>query len=83
VIWGALLLGLWSISTADPTLLVAWWLGQTAELALAGYVIGAALAGRALRSLAIQVGAILVLGAASAVVLQSIGYATAPLTTPR
>jgi hypothetical protein len=83
VIWGALLLGLWSISTADPPLLIAWWLGQTAELALAGYVIGSVLAGRGLRSLGIQVGAVLVLGAASAVVLQSIGYATAPLTTPR
>jgi hypothetical protein len=83
VIWGALLLGLWSISTADPPLLIAWWLGQTAELALAGYVIGSVLAGKGLRSLGIQVGAVLVLGAASAVVLQSIGYATAPLTIPR
>ena len=78
VIWGALVLGLWSISTADPLLLIGWWLGQTVELAVAGYVIGSAMAGARLRNLALLVGAILVLGAASAVLLQSIGYAPAP-----
>ena len=41
--WGALLLGLWSISTADLGLFVGWWLGQTVELALGGLVVGAVL----------------------------------------
>lgn len=39
--WGALVLGLFSISTASPGLLIGWWLGQTIELGLAGFVFGA------------------------------------------
>jgi hypothetical protein len=82
VVWGALVLGLWSISTADPLLLAGWWIGQTLELAFAGYLIGAALAGTRIRLLALQVGAVMVVGAGSAVLLQSLGYAAAPVTTP-
>ncbi len=78
VIWGALVLGLWSISTADVSLLAGWWIGQTAELAVGGLVIGAILGGMRIRSVAWRVGALLVAGAVVAVVLQSIGYATAP-----
>jgi hypothetical protein len=77
VAWGALLLGLWSISTADPVLLAAWWAGQTAEFALGGYVVGSALAGVRLRTLVGIVCAVVALGAASAVILQSVGYAPA------
>lgn len=75
VVWGALLLGLWSISTADPALLAAWWLAQTAELALGGYVVGAALAGVRIRRLVVLATVVIVIGAVTAVVLQSIGYA--------
>jgi hypothetical protein len=78
VIWGALVLGLWSISTADVSLLAGWWIGQTAELAVGGLVIGAILGGMRIRSVAWRVGALLVAGAVVAVALQSIGYATAP-----
>ena len=78
VVWGALLLGLWSISTADPALLAGWWIGQTAELAVGGLVIGSILGGARIRSVAWRVGALVVAGAVVAVVLQSIGYATAP-----
>lgn len=78
VIWGALLLGLWSISTADLKLLAGWWIGQTAELAVGGLVIGSILGGAPIRSVAWRVGALVVAGAVVAVVLQSIGYATAP-----
>ncbi len=77
--WGVVLLGLWSISTADPALLVAWWTGQAVELALGGFVIGSMLGGARLRAVAVRVGALLVVAAASAVVLQSVGYATAPV----
>jgi hypothetical protein len=78
IIWGALVLGLWSISTADVSLLAGWWIGQTAELAVGGLVIGAILGGMRIRSVAWRVGALLVAGAVVAVLLQSIGYATAP-----
>ena len=79
VIWGALVLGLWSISTADPVLLTGWWAGQSVELALGGAIIGSVISGTRLRSLAWRVGALVVVLAISAVVLQSIGYAEAPV----
>ena len=78
VVWGALLLGLWSISTADLSLLAGWWIGQTAELAVGGLVIGSILGGAPTRSVALRVGGLVVAGALVAVVLQSMGYATAP-----
>jgi hypothetical protein len=77
--WGTVMLGLWSISTADPALLVGWWAGQTVELAAGGYVIGSILGGAPLRGVAWRVGLVLVAGAVSAVLLQTIGYATAPV----
>jgi hypothetical protein len=80
VAWGALLLGLWSISTADPLLLAAWWVGQTAQLAVAGFVAGSVLAGARVRSVALGAVAVLLVGALVAVLLQSVGYAPAPIT---
>lgn len=80
-VWGGLLPGLWSISTAGPALLVGWWIGQVAELALAGWVVGSILGGASARSMAWKVGAIVIVGLASAVTLQSIGYANAPVLT--
>jgi len=75
VVWGALALGLFSISTAPVALLVGWWLGQSFELALAGAVIGAALAGAPVRRLLGKVViAVVVLGVAT-VALQSLGFA--------
>jgi hypothetical protein len=79
VTWGALVLGLWSISTASLSLLAGWWIGQTAELAVGGFVVGSAFGGMPLRKLALWVGVIVTVGVAMAVVLQSIGYATAPV----
>jgi hypothetical protein len=40
IAWGSLVLGLYSISTAPPILLLGWFLGQTVELGLAGAVAG-------------------------------------------
>ena len=77
--WGSFVLGLWSISTADPALLVGWWVGQTVELAVGGHVIGSVLGGARLRTMAWRVGLVLAVGAGSAVALQTIGYATAPV----
>ncbi len=77
--WGALLLGMWSISSADPALLAAWWLGQSASMGVAGLVIGLAIGGASRRRLGVVVGVVLVAGVVTAVALQSIGYATAPV----
>ena len=79
VLWGGLVLGLWSISTADPALLAAWWVGQSAELAIGGAVIGALISGTPVRTMARRVAGIVVIGLVIAVVLQSIGYAPAPI----
>ena len=49
--WGSLILGLYSISTASPLLLGAWFLGQTVELGVAGAVAGYGLAERKLSRL--------------------------------
>jgi hypothetical protein len=38
--WGSLVLGLYSIATASPILLLGWLFGQTIELGFAGAVIG-------------------------------------------
>ncbi len=42
VVWGALALGLVSISTISWELATAWWLGQALELGASGAVLGAA-----------------------------------------
>jgi hypothetical protein len=78
VVWGAVLLGLWSISTADFTLLAGWWIGQTVELGVGGLVIGSMLGGARLRGVAWKVAALVVALAALAVILQAVGYAVAP-----
>lgn len=79
VTWGALSLGLWSISTAEPGLLAGWWVGQTIALGVGGFVAGSILAGARLRAVAWKVAAIIIVAAISAVVLQVVGYATAPV----
>ena len=48
--WGALVLGLISISTIPLSLALAWWIGQSVELAVAGAVLGYALAQEELNS---------------------------------
>jgi hypothetical protein len=73
LIWGALVLGLMSISTADLWLLLGWFLGQTCELAIAGMFAGSALGGTRLRRLFIMVVLLIFLSVLVTVVLQSIG----------
>lgn len=79
VIGGALLLGLWSVSTAHPAVLAGWWIAQTVELAIGGAVIGSIRGGVRVRTVAWRVAVLIVIGAISAVVLQTIGYASAPV----
>jgi hypothetical protein len=78
-VWGALLLGMWSITAADPVLLMGWWVGQTVQLAIAGYLIGSRIAGTSLRAVAWSAIGVLVVALVVAVVLQSSGYAAAPV----
>jgi hypothetical protein len=75
VIWGALVIGLYSITTGRPTVLAAWWIGQTIELGLAGAVIGAGEAGAPLRRIWTIVAAAVLVLAAVTIVLQSTGLA--------
>jgi hypothetical protein len=69
-------LGLLSISTASLALLIAWFIGQTVELAIAGLVIGSGLAAKRLSSLTIKVLAFFLAMFVITVILQSIGWAT-------
>lgn len=69
----AFLLGLYSISTASPALLIAWFIASTLEMALAGAIVGSALAGMRLRRLFGIVLAFVVLSAVITILLQSFG----------
>jgi hypothetical protein len=82
VVWGALVLGLYSISTASPSLLIGWWIGQTVELALAGGVLGAVAGGVRLKRVWTVVGAGVLALAAATVALQSLGLAPAMKVMP-
>ena len=77
VVWGALAIGLYSISTARLPLLAGWWIGQAIELGLTGAVLGAAAAGTSLKRIWIGV-ALIALGCfVGTVVLQNLGLAPA------
>jgi hypothetical protein len=75
VVWGALALGLYSISTAGAPLLVAWWLGQSVELGVSGGVIGGIAAGISPRRMLFRVTLIVVVLLVITIVLQSLGVA--------
>lgn len=77
VVWGAMLIGLYSMTTAPPSLLMGWWVGQTAELGLAGAVLGAAAAGSPLKRIWSVVAVAAALLVVAAIVLQSAGLAPA------
>jgi hypothetical protein len=70
---GAFILGLASISTANPSLLLGWFIGQTLELTIAGTVIGAGLAGFRLSRLFGIVLIFVILAFIITIILQSTG----------
>jgi hypothetical protein len=80
--WAAMLLGLWSISTAAAPLLVAWWASQTAELAVGGFVVGSVLGGAPRRRVVSRVAVLLAGAVLLTIVLQTLGYARAPVVVP-
>lgn len=74
--WGALLLGLFSIATAPPLLLAAWFVGQTVEMGLAGAVIGYGISIPRLRGLFGRVLLLIVVLAVAAIVFQNLDLST-------
>ena len=82
LVWGALVLGLLSITTASPTLLAGWFLGQTVELGIAGMVVGSGLGGRHLGRLLLYVLILIVVAFGLTVALQSAGLAPAMKASP-
>ena len=83
LIWGSLVLGLASITTAENALLLGWFLGQTAELGIAGAVIGSSLSGVSHRRLLTRVIVFVVLSVFLTIVLQISGFAPPALVIPR
>jgi hypothetical protein len=72
---GAMMLGLWSISSANGWLLVGWWVGQTLELGLAGYVAGSGLGTARLGALSVKVLAVVGVLVTLTIILQTVGIA--------
>ena len=77
LVWGAMVLGLMSISTASVGLLVGWFVGQTVELAIAGAFAGSGLGGARFSRLFMAMVGMLFLSALITVLLQTIGLAPA------
>jgi hypothetical protein len=77
LIGGTAVLGLLSISTAGPSLLVAWFLSQTVEMGVAGMVAGSGLAGQRLRTLFLRVVVFVLVLVVLTIVLQNVGLAPA------
>ncbi len=73
--WGAFVLGLYSISTAAPGLLLGWWIGQAFELAIAGFVIGAWIENIGRKKIVLGVAGFLALMVILTLFLQIIGFA--------
>ncbi len=69
------MLGLYSISTAELSLLVGWFISQTVEMGLAGAVAGSGLAGQRLRTLFLRVVALVLFLVAVTIAMQSVGLA--------
>ena len=77
LIWGAFVLGLLSISTADIELLGGWFFGQMAEFGIAGAVIGSGLAGKNLSHLLSIVIGFVLFSIILTITLQTLGLAPA------
>jgi hypothetical protein len=82
VVWGALVLGLYSISTASLSLLLGWWIGQATEMAFAGGVLGAVANGVPLKRVWTFVSVAVLALAAATVALQTLGFAPAMKVVP-
>ena len=70
-------LGLMSISTARLGLLAGWFIGQSAQMAIAGAVTGSGLAGQRLRTIFARVVAMILLLVVVTIAMQTVGWAPA------
>jgi len=77
LVWGALVLGLASVTSAPWALLAGWFAGQSLEMGVAGAVMGSGLAGRRLGGLLWRVAVLVLVLLVLTVVLQSVGLAPA------
>jgi hypothetical protein len=77
LIWGAMTLGLLSISTASPGLMLGWFAGQVIELGVAGAVIGSGLSGTPLRKILVRVIVLILALFVATIIMQNIGLAPA------
>jgi hypothetical protein len=77
LVGGSMTLGLLSISTADPILLLGWFVGQLLELTLAGAVAGSGLASTNLTRLSLKVTTLVFVLFILTVALQAVGLAPA------
>ena len=75
IVWGALVIGLYSITTATVPLLAGWLVGQTVELGLAGAVLGASADGVSQKRIWTVVGIAVFICLALTITLQSTGLA--------
>ncbi len=83
LIWGSQVIGLASITTAEYALLLGWFLGQTAELGIAGAVIGSSLGGVNHKRIFTRVLIFVVFSVFLAIVLQLSGFAPPALVINR
>lgn len=74
--WGSLILGLYSVATASPLLLLGWFLGQTIELGIAGAVTGHGLATRKLKGLLIKIVMFVILAIVAGIAWQNVANAS-------
>lgn len=72
LLWLGISLALASITTASWTLLLWWFIGQTLELAIAGWIVGAGIAAKGLRGLTIRVTLFVFACVVGGVVLQNL-----------
>lgn len=72
LIWGAFMLGLFSIAVVNPLLALSWFLGQSIELGIAGLVVGAGLGAESLKKLALWAVAIFFISLVVGILLQNI-----------
>ena len=72
LIWGAMVIGLISISSAPLLLMAGWFAGQTIETGIAGLVIGAGLGSSNLRRIAAWVLLFVLVAFILAILLQNI-----------
>src|SRR3972149_782989 len=77
LIWGAVAMGLASVSTASPALLLGWFVGQTVEMGIGGAVAGEGLQRDSLRPLVLGVVLLLLASIILTILLQSLGLAPA------